>query len=109
MSPLVVSFVIFLFWFSLGLIFLALDLMYPKLYYMPILGRQVSATWPCFILAGYNAFRVLMHWAYKRRKVSDGMYEQTLRNKRRLPERDRPEEPPDPNFQFTDAPKDEPR
>jgi hypothetical protein len=112
MSSLLIYAVIVTFWFVTGAFFLTLDLLYgwPRLN-VYVLHRDISPAWPCFLFGAYSAVRLLMTWNYQQLKMRRRVAEEIRRDQLSARRHARPDEPPDPNFQFTEAPPptDQPR
>jgi hypothetical protein len=88
------------FWLFLGGAILASEAIHGPQPYRPF---GVSIGWWVMLLTGYNGLRAWMTWlAVKKRRAWRESEEDSRMYRRR---RDRSEEPPDPNFQFTEEPR----
>lgn len=99
MNPIIINLSLAVFWLFLGAAILAAEFMQGKFAYRPL---GISLGWWALLLSAFNWFRVWMTWSsmQARRERAEAAEAELRSVQRQL----RPEQPPDPNFKFTDQP-----
>jgi hypothetical protein len=97
MQGIIISLSLAVFWLCLGGTILIYEWLNGPLTYRPL---NVSLGWWCLALSAYNWLRVARTWSSVKERQPAAPAESSLA--RRGPHK--PEQPPDPNFQFTDSP-----
>ncbi len=101
MNPVIINLIFAGIWLSCGVTLLLHEHMSGRLVIAAPSG--INPGWLCILLAAWNLFRAWYNWLFRRRRQRQIEDDEALR--RNWKEHQRPEQPPDPNFQFTDGPE----
>lgn len=106
MNAILVNALLALFWLLLAGNFFLYEQLYgvPLRYRLPLGG--INPGWLAILFAAFNCYRAGWTWSYRRRRKREIAEQEAFHQRlgRHHREEARREEPPDPNFIFTDEP-----